>query len=70
MSASKGFSRIDIDTNESDPSYSLTGQLMGLLLKSSLGSFTASTSLSAVVGAAYGRPLARQGVPQRRGSLG
>ena len=26
---SKGFSRIDIDTNESDPSYSLAGQLMG-----------------------------------------
>ena len=45
MSTSKGFSRIDIDTNESDPSYSLTGQLMGLLLKSSLGSFTASTSV-------------------------
>src|SRR5438270_3910364 len=66
---SKGFSHIDIDTNESDPSYSLAGQLMGLLLKSSLGSFTASTSLSAVVGAACGRPLARQGVPRRRGSL-
>src|ERR1700730_10439548 len=31
---SKGFSRIDIDTNESDPSYSLAGQLMGLPLKS------------------------------------
>jgi len=30
---SKGFSRIDIDTNESDPSYSLAGQLMGLPLK-------------------------------------
>ena len=26
---SKGFSRIDIDTNESDPVYSLAGQLMG-----------------------------------------
>jgi hypothetical protein len=25
-----GFSRIDIDTYESDPSYSLAGQLMGL----------------------------------------
>jgi hypothetical protein len=25
---SKGFSRIDIDTNESDPAYSLAGQLM------------------------------------------
>jgi len=26
---SKGLSRIDIDTNESDPSYSLAGQLTG-----------------------------------------
>ena len=34
---SKGFSRIDIDTNESDPSYSLAGQLMGLRLKSLQG---------------------------------
>jgi nicotinate dehydrogenase subunit B len=31
---SKGFFRIDIDTNESDPAYSLAGQLMGLPLKS------------------------------------
>ena len=31
---SKGFSRIDIDTNESDPAYSLAGQLMGLPPKS------------------------------------
>ena len=31
---SKGFSRIDIDTNESDPRYSLAGQLMGLELAS------------------------------------
>jgi nicotinate dehydrogenase subunit B len=31
---SKGFSRIDIDTNESDPSYSLAGQLTGFPLKS------------------------------------
>jgi hypothetical protein len=31
---SKGFSRIDIDTNESDPSTSLAGQLLGLPLKS------------------------------------
>ena len=30
---SKGFSRVDIDTNESDPAYSLAGQLMGLPLK-------------------------------------
>ena len=30
---SKGFSRIDIDTNESDPAYSLAGQLLGLPLK-------------------------------------
>jgi nicotinate dehydrogenase subunit B len=30
---SKGFSRIDIDTNESDPAYSLASQLMGLPLK-------------------------------------
>jgi nicotinate dehydrogenase subunit B len=30
---SKGFSRIDIDTNESDPAYSLAGQLTGLPLK-------------------------------------
>jgi nicotinate dehydrogenase subunit B len=30
---SKGFSRVDIDTNESDPVYSLAGQLMGLPLK-------------------------------------
>src|SRR5580704_7815978 len=35
--ASKGFSRIDIDTNESDPSDSLAGQLMGLPLKSLQG---------------------------------
>jgi hypothetical protein len=34
---SKGFSRVDIDTNESDPAYSLAGQLMGLPLKSSQG---------------------------------
>jgi hypothetical protein len=34
---SKGFSRIHIDTNESDPSYSLAGQLMGLPLKSLQG---------------------------------
>ena len=34
---SKGFSRVDIDTNESDPSYSLAGQLMGLPLKSLQG---------------------------------
>src|ERR1700731_2091731 len=34
---SKGFSRIDIDTNESDPSYSVSGQLMGLPLKSLRG---------------------------------
>jgi hypothetical protein len=34
---SKGFSRIDIDTNESDPSTSLAGQLIGLPLKSRHG---------------------------------
>ena len=36
---SKGFSRIDIDTNtnESDPAYSLAGQLLGLPLKSLQG---------------------------------
>jgi CO/xanthine dehydrogenase Mo-binding subunit len=34
---SKGFSRIDIDTNEGDPSYSLAGQLTGLPLKSLQG---------------------------------
>jgi nicotinate dehydrogenase subunit B len=34
---SKGFSRINIDTNESDPSYSLAGQLMGYPLKSLQG---------------------------------
>jgi hypothetical protein len=34
---SKGFSRIDIDTNESDPAYSLAGQLMCLPLKSLQG---------------------------------
>jgi nicotinate dehydrogenase subunit B len=34
---SMGFSRIDIDTYESDPSYSLAGQLMGLPLKSLQG---------------------------------
>jgi hypothetical protein len=34
---SKGFSRVDIDTNESDPSYSLAGQLTGLPLKSLQG---------------------------------
>ena len=31
---SKGFSRIDVDINESDPSYSPAGHLMGLPLKS------------------------------------
>jgi nicotinate dehydrogenase subunit B len=30
---SKGFSRVDIDTNESDPVYSLAGQLMEMPLK-------------------------------------
>jgi hypothetical protein len=30
---SKGFSRVDIDTNESDPVYSLAGQLTGMPLK-------------------------------------
>src|SRR4029077_6470035 len=34
---SKGFSRIDIDTNERDPAYSIAGQLMGLSLKSLQG---------------------------------
>jgi nicotinate dehydrogenase subunit B len=34
---SKGFSRVDIDTNESDPSCSLAGQLLGLPLKSLQG---------------------------------
>ena len=34
---SKGFSRVDIDTNESDPAYSLAGQLMGMPLKSFQG---------------------------------
>src|SRR5262249_59383272 len=34
---SKGFSRIDIDTNESAPAYSPAGQLMGLPLKSLQG---------------------------------
>ena len=34
---SKGFSRVDIDTNESDPSCSLSGQLLGLPLKSLQG---------------------------------
>jgi CO/xanthine dehydrogenase Mo-binding subunit len=34
---SKGFSRVGIDTNESDPAYSLAGQLMGLPLKSLQG---------------------------------
>jgi len=34
---SKGFSRIDIDTNESDPVYSLAGQLPELPLKSLQG---------------------------------
>jgi nicotinate dehydrogenase subunit B len=34
---SKGFARIDIDTNESNPAYSLAGQLMGMLLKSLQG---------------------------------
>ena len=34
---SKGFSRIDIDTNGSDPSCSLAGQLTGLPLKSLQG---------------------------------
>jgi hypothetical protein len=34
---SMGFSRIDIDTYESDPSYSLAGQLMALPLKSLQG---------------------------------
>ena len=34
---SKGFSRVDIDTNESDPAYSLAGQLTGMPLKSLQG---------------------------------
>ena len=34
---SKGVSRIDIDTNESDPAYSLAGQLTGLPLKALQG---------------------------------
>jgi hypothetical protein len=34
---SKGFSRVDIDTKESDPAYSLAGQLTGLPLKSLQG---------------------------------
>jgi nicotinate dehydrogenase subunit B len=34
---SKGFSRVDIDTNESDPAYGLAGQLRGLPLKSLQG---------------------------------
>ena len=34
---SKGFSRVDIDTNESNPTYSLAGQLMGMPLKSLQG---------------------------------
>ena len=34
---SKGFSRADIVTNESDPAYSLTGQPMGVPLKSFQG---------------------------------
>jgi len=34
---SKGFSRIDIETNESDPADSLAGQLMGVPLKSLQG---------------------------------
>jgi len=34
---SKGFSRVDIDTNESDPVYSLAGQLIGMPLKSLQG---------------------------------
>jgi nicotinate dehydrogenase subunit B len=34
---SKGFSRIDIDTNESDPAYGLAGQLTGLPPKSLQG---------------------------------
>src|ERR1700730_7226266 len=37
MSSRARASRIDIDTNESDPSYSLAGQLMGLPLKSLQG---------------------------------
>jgi hypothetical protein len=34
---SKGFSRVDTDTNESDPAYSLAGQLTGMPLKSLQG---------------------------------
>jgi CO/xanthine dehydrogenase Mo-binding subunit len=34
---SKGFSRVDIDTNESNPIYSLAGQLLGMPLKSLQG---------------------------------
>jgi CO/xanthine dehydrogenase Mo-binding subunit len=48
---SKGFSRIDIDTNESDPSYSLAGQLMGLPLKSLQG---------------FGVPAESYGFPNKR----
>ena len=41
---SEGLSRIDIDTNESDPSSSLAGELMGLPLKSLQGFGTPAES--------------------------
>ena len=44
---SKGFSRIDIDTNESDASYSFAGQLIGLPLKSLQGSVCGRVSVLA-----------------------
>ena len=62
---SKGFSRIDIDTNESDPSYSLAGQLMGLPLKSLQGFGVPAESYGfceQTVGLGDDRPVARSGL--------
>ena len=47
---SKGFSHIDIDTNESDRAYSLAGQLMGLLPKSLQGFGVPAESYGFAVG--------------------
>jgi hypothetical protein len=61
---SKGFSRIDIDTNETNPAYSLAGQLMDLPLKSLEGFGVSAESYDFASG---GRPAARQrGLPMPR----
>jgi hypothetical protein len=75
---SKGFSRVDIDTNESDPGYSLAGQLMGLPLKplQSFGVPAESYGLSDAGEVGFDRIKtfgqrqgSREARPRRQGSL-